>query len=329
MLELIIILVLGAALFVTLVLLFMRRPKIHTDEGLAKAVDVISQAIQKVQSEQRAHQEVQRDLKTELRQASDRLKDLTVESQERERRDQEYFKNLLAVSKNIESVMRGSKSKGMAGENIVREILKIFPQDMIVQEFRVGSKVVEFGLKLADGRIVPIDSKIVAADELAELARSEDEEAKRRIIQKIELLVLRKAREVGEYIVPPATYEQAIMAVPDSLHYIMKESIIKAYQNYNVLIVPYSMTIPYLFHFLNLQHKYSTHIDEERIKTFLENLIISLSKMDDVLDNKIAKGSVMIQNAYGEYKQIVSKIRGDALSLKASESSKDLEAKLK
>ncbi len=327
MLELITILILGAALITALGVLFFRRPKISTDEGLAKTIDLIAQATQKIQGEQRAAQEVQRNLKEELRQTSDQLKDLTTESQEREKRDLEFFRNLLTVSKSIESVMRGSKSKGMAGENIIREILKIFPPDAMAYNVKIGSKVVEFGLKLPDGRIVPVDSKIVAADELTELAESTDENAKIKIIQRIEQAVLRKSREVGEYICPPMTYEWAIMAVPDALHYLLKDSIMRAYREHHVVIIPYGMTVPYLLTFLDLHRKHTTRLDEERVKAFLIDLSHSLSKMDEILDNKVAKGNVMIQNAYNEYKQIVSKVRGDALSLGTVETPRELEEK--
>src|SRR3989344_4745241 len=197
MLELTVIIVLGVGLVLTLAMLLGRRSAPVNESGVSKTVDLIAQAVQKVQAEQRATQEVQRDLKTELRSTSDNLKNLFTESQEREKRDQEHQRNITTIIRNVESVMRGSKSKGMAGENIIREILKIFPPDAMAYNVKVGSKVVEFGLKLPDGRIVPIDSKILAVDELAALDQSEDEAAKLRIIPKIEQLVLRQAREVS------------------------------------------------------------------------------------------------------------------------------------
>jgi len=320
--ELIIIGLLAVGLVAAMIVIWQKSKPI-TDEGVGRNIEIIAQSLQKVQVEQRASQEVQRTLKDELRHTADHLKNLTVASAEREQRDQTYFKDLLEASKNIESVMRGSKTKGMAGENIVREILKIFPQGTMVYDFKVGSKVVEFGLKLPDGRILPIDSKVMASEELQLLANSHDETAKLKIIQQLELAVLRKAREVGEYIAPPVTYERAIMAVPDPLYYLLKDSIIKAHRDYGVLIIPYSMTIPYILSFIDLQRKHSSHLDEERVKTFLESLNLSLSKMDDILDNKVAKGNVMIGNAYGEYKQLVSKIRGDALGLHVGETSPD------
>jgi len=316
--ELVVMGVLTVALVLALIVIWQKSKPI-TDEGLGRNLEIIAQSVQKVQSEQRASQEIQRTLKDELRHTADHLKNLTVASDEREQRDSAYFKNLLEASKNIESVMRGSKTKGLAGENIVREILKIFPQGTMVYDFKIGSKVVEFGLRLPDGRILPIDSKVMASEELQELAGSNDETAKLKIIQRLELAVLRKARDVGEYISPPVTYERAIMAIPDSLYYLLKESILRAHRDYGVLIIPYSMTIPYILSFMDLQRKNSTHLDEERVKSFLEDLSLSLSKMDDILDNKVAKGNVMISNAYSEYKQIVSKIKGDALSLRAIE----------
>ena len=132
----------------------------------------------------------------------------------------------------------------------------------------------------------------------------------------MEQLVLRQAREVSEYIAPPATYEWAIMAVPDPLHYLLKDSIMRAYRDHHVIIIPYGMTVPYLLTFLDLHRKHTVHLDEERVKAFLVDLGHSLSKMDEILDNKVAKGNVMIQNAYNEYKQIVSKVRGDTLALR-------------
>ncbi len=280
--------------------------------------EIIASALQSLQSEQKASQEIQRNLKEELRFTSDQLKNLVVGVEEREKRDQDYFQNLLTISKNIESVMRGSKTKGIAGENIVREILKIFPHGSIVYDFKLGSKVVEFAIKLPDGRILPLDSKIVAAEELTELSTCTDETVKLRLIQKIELAVLKKAREVREYISPPVTYERAIMALPDAIYYLLKDSVVRAHE-YGVLVIPYSMTVPYILTFLDLHRKHSSHIDEERVKSFLEDLSLCLNKMDDILDNKIAKGNVMIGNAYTEYKQVISKVRGDSMSLTATD----------
>lgn len=324
--ELIAIIVLGLGLAAALLyILFAKKPSAVTGNPEADStLAMIVTAVQKIQGEQRASQEVQRGLKDELRYTAEKLKDLSVSTVERDRRDQTYFQNLLSVSKNIESVMRGSKSKGIAGENIVRELLKLFPQGMMVYDFKLGSKVVEFGVKLPDGRILPVDSKVVGQDELILLEETEDEATRAKIIAKVEQAVLRKAREVSEYISPPITYERAIMAVPDALHYLLKDSQIRAWKDYGVMILPYGLTVPHILNFIDLQRKHATHIDEERVKSFLEDLALSLSKIDDILDNKIAKSNVMIGNAYNESKQLVNKVKGEAISLVSSRSTKQL-----
>lgn len=315
--EIIIIAFLSLALIAAIAVIYFKsqRPDNQILEG---NVEVIAQALQSLQTEQKASQEIQRNLKEELRFSSDQLKNLVVGVEEREKRDQDYFQNLLTISRNIESVMRGSKTKGIAGENIVREILKVFPHGSIVYDFKLGGKVVEFAIKLPDGRILPLDSKIVAAEELTELATITDEGIRLKLIQKIEMAVLKKAKEVREYISPPVTYERAIMALPDAIYYLLKDSVVRAHE-YGVLVIPYSMTIPYILTFLDLHRKHSSRLDEERVKSFLEDLSLCLNKMDDILDNKVAKGSIMIQNAYSEYKQVISKVRGDAMSLGAND----------
>ena len=315
-LEIIIIGALSILLVAAIIWILWRKPSGVLPTGLdPQMMDLLVGSIQKIQGEQKTAQEIQRSLKDELRQTSDKLKDLVVSSQERQERDGAYFQNLLTVSKSIESVMRGSKTKGLAGENIVREILKLFPQNMMVYDFKLGSKVVEFGIKLPDGRILPLDSKVVSPDEILQLQDAQDEATKIRLVAKLEQAVLRKAKEVSGYISPPITYERAIMAVPDALFDILQEVIIRAHRDYGVTILPYSMTVQYILLFLDLQRKHATTINEDRIKSFLEDIGLSLSKIDDILDNKIAKGNVMIGNAYSESKQLLSQLRGEAVSL--------------
>ncbi len=314
--ENLIIIIIGLAIIGLLVWLVLRRPAASATAGLdPQMVDLLVGSVQKIQGEQKAAQEIQRSLKDELRQTSDKLKDLVVSTRERQERDGVYFQNLLTVSKSIESVMRGSKTKGLAGENIVREILKLFPQNMMVYDFKLGSKVVEFGIKLPDGRILPLDSKVVSPDDIIQLQEATDDATKAKLIAKLEQAVWRKAKEVSGYIAPPITYERALMAVPDALFDILQQVIIRAHKEFGVTILPYGMTVQYILLFLDLQRKHATTIDEDRMKAFFEDLSLSLSKIDDILDNKIAKGNVMISNAYSESKQLLSQLRGEALSL--------------
>ena len=237
------------------------------------------------------------------------LQQFKTRQEERNKWEEEYSNSIRGSIKNIEHLFKGSKSKGMAGENILREIFKVFPPELIVFDYRVEGKPVEFGLKLPDGRIVPMDSKVVAMEEMAQLATEENEEVRQRLIRKVETEVMKKIKEVAEYIHPPITWDRALMMVPDPIYALLKESFTKAYSQ-SVILIPFSMAIPYILTFLDLHKKTLATYDEQQVRAFLEDLDRALGEMDTVLENQIARGNTMIGNAYTEYKKLVGKIRG-------------------
>src|SRR6266536_679282 len=72
-----------------------------------------------------------------------------------------------AVLHGVSSVLAGSQRAGRVGENLLRESLVHLPPTMLVRDFRVNGRVVEFGLVLPAGRRLPIDPKWPAERELA------------------------------------------------------------------------------------------------------------------------------------------------------------------
>jgi hypothetical protein len=96
------------------------------------------------------------------------LDELRVREQERRAYDDEHRQ----VVRRLATVLAGGASTGRAGEHVLREHLSGLPPTMLVHDFRVGGKVVEFGLLLPDGRRLPIDSKWTAVAELEALDRA-------------------------------------------------------------------------------------------------------------------------------------------------------------
>ncbi|MBU1082911.1 hypothetical protein KKE14_00505, partial [Patescibacteria group bacterium] len=111
------------------------------------------------------------------------------------------------------------------------------------------------------------------------------------------------------YIHPPITWDRALMLIPDALYSVLKESFARAYSQ-SVILIPYSMAVPYILTFLDLHKQTLATYDEQQIKSFLEDLDRSLNEMETVLENQIARGNTMISNAYNEYKRLVGKVRG-------------------
>ncbi|MGC8971687.1 MAG: DNA recombination protein RmuC [bacterium] len=199
------------------------------------------------------------------------------------------------ITKRLESALLGSKSKGEMGENILCESLKQFPPEMIDVNFKVNGKPVEYAIVLSDGRRLPIDSKWIGLEE-----ESFD----------VEKAVAQKAKEVSQYIDPASTIPMAIAAVPDSVFAQCKQAHIKAYRENRVLIMPYSMAIPYILSLYSLHKSYARSIDTEKVNFYLSEIKTSINKLETLLENNIARSITMANNAYNEGKQILYKIRG-------------------
>ena len=286
-----------------------RKSVLPKDAGLDKALDLLLRDTQSLKVDQKISQESVKEVKTEMRTISEVITEFRTRQEERDKKEEGYNAAIQSSVKNIESLFRGSKSKGTAGENILREIFKLFPPELIVFDYRIEGKPVEFGLKLPDSRIVPMDSKVIAIEEMSKLETEQDEDVRARLIKKVELEVAKKIKEVSAYIHPPITWDRALMLIPDALYSVLKESFARAYSQ-SVILIPYSMAVPYILTFLDLHKQTLATYDEQQIKSFLEDLDRSLNEMETVLENQIARGNTMISNAYNEYKRLVGKVRG-------------------
>ncbi|MFA5967502.1 MAG: DNA recombination protein RmuC [Patescibacteria group bacterium] len=280
-----------------------------TSPAVNQSLDALLRDTRDLRVDQKLIRESSHTLNQDLRSLADLLQQFKIRQEERNHREEEYTSSIKDSIKGIEHLFKGSKSKGMAGENILREIFKIFPPELIVFDYKVEGRPVEFGLKLPDGRIVPMDSKVVALEEMNQLVTENNEDTRQKLIKKIETEVMKKIKEVAEYVHPPITWDRALMMVPDAIYSILKESFTRAYSQ-SVILIPFSMAVPYILTFLDLHKKTLATYDEQQVHAFLEDLDRALGEMDTVLENQIARGNTMIGNAYTEYKKIVGKVRG-------------------
>src|SRR5436190_5946786 len=134
-------------------------------------------------------------LRSGLEGARRALEELTARDQERRGTDAEHRE----VVRRLATVMAGGSGTGRAGENVLREHLSELPPSMLVTDFRVGGKVVEFGLVLPDGRRLPIDSKWTALGELEALESASDPLERDACARAVERAVANRAREVAQY----------------------------------------------------------------------------------------------------------------------------------
>ena len=184
------------------------------------------------------------------------LEQLHVRDQERRVVEEEHRE----VVRRLSTVLAGGASKGRAGENLLREHLRQLPPGMLVTDFRVGGKVVEFGLLLPDGRRLPIDSKWTALAELEALKSAKEPAEYEACVRAVEKAVVLRAREVAQYLDPALTAPVAVAAVPDAAYEVLKRAHADAFA-FGVVIVPYASALPIVLFLYSLVQRFGDAAD--------------------------------------------------------------------
>ena len=220
-----------------------------------------------------------------------------------------------AVTRRIERVLVGARTRGESGENILADAFAEFPPEMIDRNFRVGGKVVEYAVILPNRKRLPIDSKWSSVETIERIRKEPDPERIRRLEADVEREVDKKVREVASYIDPSTTSNIAIAAVPDSVYGICKKAHVEAFRK-GVLLMAYSMVVPYVLALYHLHLQMASSIDFENIEAYVTKIERSLDEMDKVLENKVARAGTMAANAYTECKQILNSVRAATVYLR-------------
>src|SRR6202171_2668745 len=238
---------------------------------------------------------------------------LKVDGEERRRMEED----VQASARRIETVLLGSRTRGAAGENILQDAFRQFPAEMIDMNFRVNGKVVEYALILATGKPLPIDSKWPSPELLDRLGEAmQDPTKEAAVVQEIERILRLKVRDVRQYIDPAATIGFALAAGPAPVFNACRRAHLEAYRE-GVILMPYSMTIPYVLALFRLHLQYARSIDLENLEGHLQQIDDNVTALDRLLENSIARGSTMIQNAFNDAKRNVGQMRGALAALRA------------
>jgi DNA recombination protein RmuC len=230
------------------------------------------------------------------------LDQMRTREEERRAREEQGWATLHRVA----AVLAGGQRAGRAGENVLRQSLAHLPPSMVVTDFRVNGRVVEFGLVLPDGKRLPIDSKWPADRELQALAETTDPTERERLVRAIERAVADRAREVRGYRDPAVTAPVGVAAVPDAAYAVLRRAHADAYRQ-GVIVIPYSMALPVVLFLHALVSRFGGTSD---VQACLADLAAVLDAMEGTLENKVAKASTMLANAAEDLRGQVGKARG-------------------
>jgi DNA recombination protein RmuC len=249
----------------------------------------------------------QRDLVTDhLRNGLDATRQILelLQARDEERKSSEAENR--EVVRRLATVLAGGNSKGRAGEHMLREHLCQLPPSMLTSDFRVNGKVVEFGLRLPDGRRLPIDSKWTALAEIEALEAEDDPTRRDACARKVEKAVAARAKEVGQYIDTSVTAPVAVAAVPDAAYQVLSRAHAEAFMR-GVVIVPYSSALPVIMFLYALVERFGDAAD---VQAALAEIGTMLNAMDAIVENKFAKAGTMIANGADEFRSHLGKARG-------------------
>jgi DNA recombination protein RmuC len=224
-----------------------------------------------------------------------------------------------ASLRRLESVIAGSSTRGVAGENILEETLRALPPEMLQRNVWVGGKVVELALRLPGGKLLPIDSKWVSSAALEQLAEPGlDAPRRAQLTSQVEREVERRVREVSQYIDPATTSPFVLAVIPDAAYDVCRGAIVGAHQRH-VMVVGYAMALPYLLTLYQLHLQFARSVDMEKLESALIDVERHLDTLEGVLENKLQRAVTMLQNAYGEGKQVSARIRASAQSVQVTD----------
>jgi hypothetical protein len=290
---------LGAALGAIAVLAWRKTPP--GPSRLEARLEVQAAELRRLADASAAREGSSEQVRAELSGARRALETLSVREEERREREREHGE----VVRRLSTVLAGGTSKGRAGENVLREHLAELPPGMLVSDFRVNGRVVEFGLLLPDGRRLPVDSKWSALAELEALEAAEDPAQREALARDVEKQVTLRAREVAQYLDPALTAPVAVAAIPDAAYAVLRRAHADAFAK-GVVIVPYSSALPVLLFLYSLANRFGDADDAQACLAEVANL---LDAIEGVLENKIARAGTMVANGADEVRSALGKAR--------------------
>ncbi len=220
----------------------------------------------------------------------------------------------------LETIIAGTQTKGSAGENVLELVFAKLPIEWQVRDFRISGKTVEFALRLPNNLILPIDSKWTATHLLEQFINSDDIQEQQRLKKDIENAVLAKAKEVRKYLDPSITVNFGVAVIPDAVYDLCTGIQAEVFQ-LNVVLVSYSMFVPYLLLVFQTALKNSNSVDLQKLDAYLQTAQESITNLQEELDGRFSRAITMLNNSRDDMRAILSKLSGSLTGLQLRSSS--------
>lgn len=206
----------------------------------------------------------------------------------------------------LEQVLAGTAAKGAAGENLLDVVFSRLPVEWQVRDFRVGNRTCEFGLRLPNGLVLPIDSKWPATHLIEQFLAAEDPAEQQRLKAQVESCVLDKAREVKKYLDPALTLNMGVAVVPDAV-FDLCAGVQGQCMAESVVVVAHSMFVPYLLLVFQTVLRTSRDIDLEKLAAHLEQAEASLRGLQEEVEGRMSRAITMLGNSRDDLRRDIGR----------------------
>ena len=176
--------------------------------------------------------------------------------------------------------------------------------------------MVEFGLHLPSGLVLPIDSKWSATALLERLAGSEDPSERQAIKSLIEREVVGRAKELRKYLDPSVTVGYAVAVVPDAVYDVCSSAQVESFR-LDVVLLGYSMFVPYLLLVFNTVLRNSHDIDLSRVGESLVAARLDLAATQEEIEGRFGKAVTMLGNSRDEMRAHLGRANSGLVALQA------------
>src|SRR5712692_10019536 len=307
---------LAAVAFIVVAVAAVLAARRGPEPGALRAVESVSRDLGQLQAELgrllRAQEELRQDLtrgressvvqlaqaaegiRGEIGQAQKALAEVKALEQGRARQLEQASDSL----KRLEAVVAGSATRGAAGENILARALAQLPPDLLEINVAFGSRIVEYALRLPGGRFLPIDSKwtSVAILERLDTVAAEQPQERKRLLDQVVRDLRTKIRDMTKYLDPERTLSLGLVAVPDAVYVAAPEAHGEGYRE-GVLVVPYSLALPYVLALYRLTVRFGCAVDTDQLASRLRQLEEILRRSADEVESRLSRGLVQVENA--------------------------------
>lgn len=162
--------------------------------------------------------------------------------------------------------------------------------------------------------ILPIDSKWAATSLLEQFIACDNIAEQQKLKEQIENAVLSKAKEVKKYIDPNLTVNFGVAAVPDAVYELCCAAQCEA-MKINVVLIPYSMFVPYLMLVFQTILKTSQNIDLEKLDHELQSITQSVNALQEEIEGRFSRAITYLTNSRADMSAHLGKINGRLTSL--------------